>query len=365
MTHSYNDHSGAGHYLQTGHRWHLPVGGGFSATPQDWPSMGSVVEHLSQKMPGGMERDLASYAVLPNRLGKLQDRGQYIRPGEYAGWLGQAYNPMTTVIDKKNVKDNPYWRACADGELSYEIEGLKPVIPVSRIQERVGLLGQFEAVRTRLDMGDGDAMDLHRKRAMALISSDKTSSALNIRAEAETMRDRYGRHLFGQSCLMARRLAERGVRFVQLMHAGWDQHRNLNTQLKIQCTDVDAPSAALIKDLKQRGLLEDTLVIWGGEFGRTPFLQGDIANTKQWGRDHHPYAFTIWMAGGGIKPGVTHGESDEFGFNAVKDKVHIHDLQATIMHLMGIDHERFTFRFQGRQFRLTDIHGEVVKPVLA
>ena len=194
MTHNYNDHSGAGHYLQTGHRWHLPVGGGFSATPQDWPSMGSVVEHLSQKMPGGMERDLASYAVLPNRLGKLQDRGQYIRPGEYAGWLGQAYNPMTTVIDKKEVKDNPYWRACADGELSYEIEGLKPVIPVSRIQERVGLLDQFEAVRTRLDMGDGDAMDLHRKRAMALISSDKTSSALNIRAESETMRDRYGRH---------------------------------------------------------------------------------------------------------------------------------------------------------------------------
>ena len=184
MTHNYNDHSGAGHYLQTGHRWHLPIGGGFSATPQDWPSMGSVVEHLSQKMPGGMERDLASYAVLPNRLGKLQDRGQYIRPGEYAGWLGQAYNPMTTVIDKKDVKDNPYWRACADGELSYEIEGLKPVIPVSRIQERVGLLDQFEAVRSRLDMGDGDAMDLHRKRAMALISSDKTSSALNIRAEA-------------------------------------------------------------------------------------------------------------------------------------------------------------------------------------
>ena len=151
MTHSYNDHSGAGHYLQTGHRWHLPVGGGFSATPQDWPSMGSVVEHLSQKMPGGMERDLASYAVLPNRLGRLQDRGQYIRPGEYAGWLGQAYNPMTTVIDKKEVKDNPYWRACADGELSYEIEGMKPVIPVSRIQERVGLLDQFEAMRTRLD----------------------------------------------------------------------------------------------------------------------------------------------------------------------------------------------------------------------
>ena len=170
---------------------------------------------------------------------------------------------------------------------------------------------------------------------------------------------------FAYNCLMARRLAERGVRFTQLMHAGWDQHRNLNTQLKIQCQDTDGPSAALVKDLKQRGLLEDTLVIWGGEFGRTPFLQGKISETKQWGRDHHPYGFTVWMAGGGVKPGISHGATDEFGFNALTDKVHVHDFQATIMHLMGIDHEKFTFRFQGRQFRLTDVHGHVVKNVLA
>ena len=170
---------------------------------------------------------------------------------------------------------------------------------------------------------------------------------------------------FAYNCLMARRLAERGVRFVQLMHAGWDQHRNLNTQLKIQCADVDAPSAALVKDLKQRGMLDDTLVIWGGEFGRTPFLQGKIEETKQWGRDHHPYAFTVWMAGGGARPGLTYGASDEFGFNAVEDKVHVHDFQATILHLLGIDHTRFTFKFQGRYFRLTDVHGEVVKPLLA
>ncbi|RCS54891.1 DUF1501 domain-containing protein [Bremerella cremea] len=170
---------------------------------------------------------------------------------------------------------------------------------------------------------------------------------------------------YAYNCLMARRLAERGVRFVQVMHAGWDQHRNLNTQLKIQCTDTDAPSAALVKDLEQRGLLDDTLVIWGGEFGRTPFLQGAISETKTWGRDHHPYAFTLWMAGGGIKPGVSYGESDEFGHNAVVDKVHVHDLQATIFHLLGIDHEKFTFRFQGRDFRLTDVHGEVIQPILA
>jgi arylsulfatase A-like enzyme len=120
-----------------------------------------------------------------------------------------------------------------------------------------------------------------------------------------------------------------------------------------------------VKDLKQRGLLDDTLVIWGGEFGRTPFIQGDINDTKRWGRDHHPYAFTNWMAGGGIKPGVIHGETDEFAFNVVKDPVHVHDFQATVLHLLGIDHEKLTFRFQGRQFRLTDVHGHVVKPLLA
>ncbi|MEM7391783.1 MAG: DUF1501 domain-containing protein, partial [Verrucomicrobiota bacterium] len=157
----------------------------------------------------------------------------------------------------------------------------------------------------------------------------------------------------------------RGTRFIQLMHAGWDQHRNLNSQLKIQCADTDGPSAALIKDLEMRGLLEDTLVIWGGEFGRTPFLQGNIKNVKSWGRDHHPYVFTLWMAGGGIKPGMSYGASDEFGFNPADKPVHVHDFQATILHLLGIDHERLTYRYQGRRFRLTDVHGHVVKDILA
>lgn len=170
---------------------------------------------------------------------------------------------------------------------------------------------------------------------------------------------------YAYNCLMARRLAERGVRFIQLMHAGWDQHRNLNSQLKIQCTDTDAPSAALVKDLQQRGLLDDTLIIWGGEFGRTPFLQGAISETKTWGRDHHPYAFSLWMAGGGVKPGFSYGASDDFGHNAVVNPVHVHDLQATILHLLGIDHERFTYRFQGRDFRLTDVHGHLIKPILS
>jgi hypothetical protein len=170
---------------------------------------------------------------------------------------------------------------------------------------------------------------------------------------------------FAYNCLMARRLVERGVRFVQLMHAGWDQHNSLTTELYSQCRDTDQPSAGLVRDLQQRGLLEDTLVIWGGEFGRTPFLQGNLQDRARWGRDHHPYAFTIWMAGGGIKPGLTYGASDDLGINAAENPVHVHDFQATVLHLLGIQHERLTYRFQGRDFRLTDVHGHVVKDLLA
>ena len=188
--------------------------------------------------------------------------------------------------------------------------------------------------------------------------------------EPQHILDMYGPQVqepgtFAYNCLMARRLAERGVRFVQCMHAGWDQHNSLTTELYTQCKDTDQPSAALVQDLKMRGMLDDTLVIWGGEFGRTPFIQGDINNRPRWGRDHHPYAITVWLAGGGVKPGITFGTSDDLGFNAIDHPVHVHDLQATILHLLGINHERLTYRFQGRYFRLTDVHGEVVRDVLA
>ena len=169
-----------------------------------------------------------------------------------------------------------------------------------------------------------------------------------------------GQSSFANNCLLARRMVERGVRFVQLFHEAWDQHGNLVNDLKKNCADTDQPTAALLKDLKQRGLLEDTLVIWGGEFGRTPMVQGGND-----GRDHHPNAFSMWLAGGGIKPGTTLGESDEFGFNATTDRVHVHDLHATILHLLGFDHTKLTFRFQGRDFRLTDVHGNVVTKLLA
>ena len=169
---------------------------------------------------------------------------------------------------------------------------------------------------------------------------------------------------FAANCLQARRLVERGVRFVQLFHQGWDNHGNLPGGIKRQCQQTDQPSAALIKDLKQRGLLEDTLVIWGGEFGRTAYCQGKMSKDN-YGRDHHPRCFSIWMAGGGVKGGMAHGATDEFGYNIVKDPVHVHDLHATMLHLMGVDHERLTFKFQGRYYRLTDIAGHVIKPVLA
>ncbi len=192
----------------------------------------------------------------------------------------------------------------------------------------------------------------------------------DISQEPQHVLDLYGpqvkeRGTFAHNCLMARRLIERGSRFVQLMHAGWDQHNSITTELYTQCRDTDQPSAGLVQDLKQRGLLEDTLVIWGGEFGRTPFIQGNLKDRKRWGRDHHPYAFTTWMAGGGVKPGITWGSSDDLAINSVTDKVHVHDFQATILHLLGIDHERLDFKFQGRRYRLTDVHGKVVKGIVA
>jgi hypothetical protein len=168
---------------------------------------------------------------------------------------------------------------------------------------------------------------------------------------------------FAANCLLARRLAEKGVRFVQLYHRGWDQHTNLPKQIELQCRDTDRASAALITDLKQRGLLKDTLVVWGGEFGRTVYCQGRLTATD-YGRDHHPRSFTVWLAGGGVKPGMTHGETDDFSYNVTRDPVHVHDLNATILHCLGIDHTRLTYKYQGRQFRLTDVFGNVVKSIL-
>ncbi len=168
---------------------------------------------------------------------------------------------------------------------------------------------------------------------------------------------------FAANCLLARRLAERGCRFIQLYHRGWDQHYNLPTNLALQCNDVDQPSAALLTDLKQRGLLDDTLVVWGGEFGRTTYSQGRLTSTN-FGRDHHGRCFTMWMAGGGVRPGITYGETDDFCYSVTRDPVHVHDLNATILRCFGVDHTRLTFKFQGRYYRLTDVEGHVAERVL-
>jgi hypothetical protein len=169
---------------------------------------------------------------------------------------------------------------------------------------------------------------------------------------------------FAANCLLARRMAERGVRFIQLFHRGWDQHNELPKQIQGQARDTDQASAALVQDLKERGLLQDTLVVWGGEFGRTVYCQGKLT-ADNYGRDHHPRCFTMWLAGGGIKPGVSLGETDDYCYNIVKDPVHVHDLHATILRTLGIDHTKLTYKFQGRNFRLTDVSGNVVKSILS
>lgn len=204
---------------------------------------------------------------------------------------------------------------------------------------------------------------------MAFRMQSSVPDLTDLSSESAATLDAYGPQsrqpgTFAANCLLARRLAERGVRFIQLYHRGWDQHYNLPSDLRLQAGDIDQPCAALIRDLKQRGLLDDTLVVWGGEFGRTTYSQGKLEATN-YGRDHHGRCFTMWAAGGGVKPGIVYGETDDFCYNVVRDPVHVHDLNATLLHLLGIDHKKLTFRFQGRDYRLTDVHGEVVKGLLA
>ncbi len=215
------------------------------------------------------------------------------------------------------------------------------------------------------EVGDPEIETRINSFEMAYRMQESTPELMDISQEPQHVLDMYGAELgkpsFANNCILARRLVERGVRFVELFHESWDQHGALISGLTKNCKDTDQPSAALVKDLKQRGLLDDTLVLWGGEFGRTPMVQGGTDD----GRDHHPNAFTMWMAGGGIKPGTTIGKSDDLGFNVVEDRVHVHDLHATLLHLLGFDHTKLTYRFQGRDFRLTDVAGEVVRKVLA
>jgi len=223
--------------------------------------------------------------------------------------------------------------------------------------------GQFET------LNDPEIEARIAQYEMAFRMQSSVPEISDISGEPDYIYDLYGEDsrnpgTYAANCLLARRLVEKGVKFIQLYHRGWDHHNNLPKQLPKLCKQTDQASAALIIDLKQRGLLDDTLVIWGGEFGRTNYSQGTLTNTN-YGRDHHPKCFSLWMAGAGVKKGMSYGATDDFSYNIVENPVHIHDFQATLMHLMGIDHERFTYKFQGRRYRLTDVHGKIVKDILA
>ena len=229
-------------------------------------------------------------------------------------------------------------------------------------------LGKLNAIKYE-DFGDPEILTRVAQYEMAFRMQASVPELTDLSSEPDSTFELYGDDArkpgtYAANCLLARRLLERDVRFVQLFHRGWDQHRNLPDQIRKQCADTDQGSAALVKDLEQRGLLEDTLVVWGGEFGRSVYSQGAMT-ADNYGRDHHPRCFTIWMAGAGIKPGLTIGATDDFSFNVTADPAHVHDLHATILHLLGIDHEKLTFKYQGRNFRLTDVHGQLIRKSLA
>ena len=303
-------------------------------------------------------------------------------------WLSYGLGSMnsdlpTFVAMVSNRGGNPvYDRLWGNGFLPSEYQGVKflstgdPVLYLSnppgvdrnarrQFLDDLAALNQQDAEA----FGDPETTTRISQYEMAYRMQASVPELTDLSDEPDSVFERYGPDsktpgTFAANCLLARRLAERDVRFVEVFHRGWDMHTQLPRRIQTQAKDVDQPQAALIQDLKERGMLDETLVVWGGEFGRTVFCQGRMTETT-YGRDHHPRAFTIWLAGGGVKPGMSYGTTDDFGYNIVENPVHVHDLHATMLHLLGIDHTKLTFPFQGRNFRLTDVHGEVVQGVLA
>ncbi len=291
--------------------------------------------------------------------------------------------PAFVVLVSTGISDQPlYDRLWGSGFLPTRYQGVKlrsgadPVLYLSnpegmddgmrrRFVEDLGKVNQASLE----EFGDPEIATRIAQYEMAYKMQTSVPELTDLSKEPQSVFDLYGPDArkpgsFAANCLLARRLAERGVRFIQLYHRGWDQHVKLPKNIASQAKDTDQASAALVMDLKQRGLLDDTLVVWGGEFGRTVYCQGKLT-ADDYGRDHHPRCFTIWMAGGGVKPGMTYGETDDYCYNIAQDPVHVHDLHATILQCLGIDHTKLTFKFQGRHFRLTDVHGVVVKKILA
>src|SRR4029079_7864996 len=235
-------------------------------------------------------------------------------------------------------------------------------------RDSLDLVGALNQKRLASE-GDPEIATRIAQYEMAYRLQTSAPELMDLKSESKATLDMYGcdpaKPSFARACLLARRMVERGVRFINIYHEGWDAHSDVTGNSKKNCGATDQASAALVKDLKQRGLLDSTLVIWGGEFGRTPMVETNPSLGRSMGRDHHPQAFTIWMAGGGVKPGLSYGATDDLGFHVVENPVHVHAVQATILHCLGLDHERLTFDFQGRRFRLTDVHGHVVKDMLA
>ncbi|MDP7016503.1 MAG: DUF1501 domain-containing protein [Pirellulaceae bacterium] len=365
MTHTHNDHN-ACHYIQTGHPWTRTAANGsdVNARETDWPAMGSVVEYLAQRAPGALDRPLPDYIYLPNRLGHLQG---YDRTGQYGGWLGSACNALATDIRKRDKNDNPYFRDCDDKELDFRIKGLadNADLTLSRLRGRKSLLDQFDEARREIDRSPSayELQDRYRERAAALVVSDTIRNALDIRRESSSLRDRYGRHLFGQSTLMGRRMIEAGSRFVTVCWDApdgysWDSHRSSKHLEQHLLPGFDQAFSALIGDMEERGLLDETLVVAVGEMGRTPQANGT------WGRGHWSYCFPCIMAGAGIRGGLLYGESDKHAAYPTDKPTRPEDLAATIYHALGIDPRVRLPDKQGRPAQIVE-GGRVLKELFA
>ena len=349
MNHPYNDH-GSVHYIQTGHPHPSRFGprpGEAPVGPDEWPSMGSVVNYLSLHRDPQRQTTMPDYTYVPNRLGALQGID---RPGQYAGWLGSAYNALATDIRKRDKKDNPYFRECTDAELDFRIRGIlsHDEIRIDRLDRRRSLLEQFESQRRALDnTGVVGQYARVRQRAIDLATSPRMQAALDIRRESASLRDRYGRHLFGQSVLMGRRLLEAGSRFVTVAWdtpdgLSWDSHSSSADLKNHLVPGFDQAYSALLTDMQDRGLLDETLVVVCGEMGRTPKKYGN------WGRSHWTYCFPAILAGGGIRGGITYGTSDKQTGYPIDKPVSPEQMAATIFHAMGIHPQTRIADRQGR-----------------
>jgi hypothetical protein len=323
----------------------------FLQTGSEVPGRAGLGAWLSYGL-GSMNKDLPSFVVMtPTWTGRKEAQALYSRLWG-SGWLPAHHQGVSLRSNGDPVLflNNP--------------QG------VTRKSRRALLDGLAALNQEQFDVhGDPETLARIAQYEMAYRMQTSVPELTDISDEPQSVLDLYGPDVkkpgtFAASVLLARRMVERDVRFIQIYHRGWDQHANLTTDMPRNCKDVDQPCAGLLRDLEQRGLLEDTIVIWGAEFGRTAYCQGTLSKTN-YGRDHHPRCFTYWMAGGGIRGGVVHGATDDFSYNITEDPVHIHDLNATILHCLGIDHERLVFRFKGRDFRLTDVHGQVVHEILS